>query len=26
LISRVIFPDSLSLGEFRDLSVGLRFS
>lgn len=26
LISRVIFPDSLSQGEFRDLSVGLRFS
>lgn len=26
LVSRVIFPDSLSQGEFRNLSVGLRFS
>ena len=26
LVSRAIFPDSVSTGEFRELRVGLRFS
>lgn len=26
LVSRAIFPDSMSPGEFRELRVGLRFS